>query len=237
MKTIFKLMVLAVVLGLSPLTAKENSAIDTTLSEVLEAYKKIQLSGDLEKSLDYVYPPVFTVTPKEMLEQSFKMAKDSGKMPKVSAFSVENNQTPKKYIKGEYVLLPYSMEMMMDITPPVSKENKEEYAKVEAMLKDPKQIEAYKQFTLGMLKMTMGKGAKIHSEEGSLMIQIQKSSKLLAINEEKKGWKLIEADAQAIALVKSVLPKEIVENEKEIFSVKVLSQEEQMQQMMEMMGQ
>jgi hypothetical protein len=236
MNTIIKVIVATLILVAGPLFAKETKSTDTTLIEALKAYTDIQLSGDLAQSLDYVYPPVFTVTPKEMLEQSFKMAKESGKMPKVIAFNVENNQPLKKYDKGMYVILPYTMEMNMDLTPPVSKENKEEYAKVEEMLNDPKKIEAYKEFTLNMLKMTMGKGAEINSKEGSLLIDIKKSSKILAINENKSGWKFVEADAQAIAPVKSVIPKEIVENEKEIFSAKVLTQEEQMQQMMEMMS-
>lgn len=229
-------MLLTLLLLGTPLLAKENKSMEATLTEALEAYKEIQLAGDLEKSLDYVYPPVFTVTPKEMLEQGFKMAKESGKMPKIMTFTVENNQALKKYDKGVYVVLPYSMKMNMDLTPPVSKENKEEYAKVEEMLNDPKKVESYKEFTLNMLKMTMGKGAEINSKEGSLLIDITKTSKLLAINEAQNGWKFIEADPQAIAPVKSVIPQEIVENEKEIFSAKVLTQEEQMKQMMEMMS-
>jgi len=235
MNTMMKLLMLSFLLLSTSVVAKENTS-DASLTKALADYKEIQLSGELGKSLDYVYPPVFSVTPREMLEQSFKMAKEAGKMPTIIAFNVTNNQPLKKYAKGVYVILPYDMEMTMDLTPPVSKENKEEYAKVEAMLADPKKVESYKAFTLNMLKMTMGKGAEVSSDTGSLLVNIKKSSKLLAINEENSSWKFIEADPQAIAPVKSVIPQKIVENEKEIFSAKVLTQEEQMQEMMKMMS-
>jgi len=230
-------MMLALMLFGTTLLAKENKVLQESLDTALETYKELQVKGDMEKTLEYIYPPVFTITPKKILLQSFKMAEESGKMPKIIAFNVERKQTLIKYDKGVYTLLPYSVEMTMDLTPPVTKENKDEYAKVEAMLKDPKQIEAYKKFTLNILKMSLGKDTQVDSKEGSLLINIKKSSKLLAINENNAGWKFIEADPQAIALVKSVIPKEIVENEKEIFSEKVLTQEEQMKQMMEMMKQ
>lgn len=230
----FKNIMLVVMLMTTTVVAKDNLE---GLNTALASYKEVQINGEIEKTLNYVYPPVFTVTPKEMLLQGFKMAKESGKMPKITHFEVEKSKALKKYDKGVYTLLPYAVEMNMDLTPPVSKENKEEYAKVQAMLNDPAQIEAYKEFTLNILKMSMGEGTDISSDKGSLIIKIKKGSKLLAINENKSGWKFIEADAQAIAPVKSVIPKTIVENEKEIFSAKVPTQEEQMKKMMEMMKQ
>ena len=86
-----------------------------------------------------------------------------------------------------------------------------------------------------MLKMQMGKDAVVSSKEGSMLVNIEKGSKMIAINENKRSWTFIELVPERIEALKKVLPKEIVENEKELFDVKVLTQEEQVAEMMKMM--
>jgi len=214
--------------------SKDNSAEVSTLTESLRKYKEIQMSGDMSKTLDYIYPPIFTITSKEMLLKGFEIAKKSEKMPKIISFIQTIDLPLKSYSKGYYTTVPYTIEMSMDMTPPVDKENKKAFAKVENMLANPKELNSYKAFTLNMLKMSMGKDAVIDSKEGSLLVNIKKSSKYLAINEAGNGWKFVDVSPLSISQIKSILPKTIVLNEKELFHTNSMHQEEAIKKMMEM---
>jgi len=237
MNKVLKNIALILMLLSTPSLAKDNKSDLESLSTTLKSYKEVQINGNLEKTIDYIYPPVFTITSKEMLLQGFKMAKDSGKMPKITKFSIENSKVLKSYSKGVYIILPYSVEMDMDLTPSTSKENKEAYAKEQEMLTDPKKVGAYKEFTVNMLKMSMGQGVEINSKKGSMMLNIKKSSNLLGIKENTSSWKFIDADPMVLTQMKAIVPKDIVANEKELFSANVPNPAEQLQQMMEMMKQ
>jgi hypothetical protein len=235
MKKIFKYLLLTVMVFNTTAFAKDTKNELKSLEETMKLYKQLNLDGDLEKTIDYVYPPVFTITPKQTLLDGFKMVKESGKMPKVDNFT-ETIRTPlKSYEKGVYTLVDYTMEMTMNTMPPVKKENKEEYAKVQEMLNNPEKLKGYKAFMLQMLKMQMGEDAVISSKEDSMLVNIKKKSTLIAIDENKSGWTFVEPAPQMIEELKKVLPKEIIENEKKLFDVKVLTPEEQMAAMMKMM--
>jgi len=235
MKKIFKYLLLTVMVFNTTAFAKDTKNELKSLEETMKVYKKLQISGELEKTIDYVYPPVFTITPKQTLLESFKMIKESGKAPTINSFTETLRKPLKSYEKGFYTVVAYTMEMTMNIMPPVKKENKEEYAKVQEMLNNPEKLKSYKSFMLQMLKMQMGKDAVINSKEGSMLVNIEKKSTMIAINENKSGWTFVEPAPQMIEHLKKILPKEIVKNEKELFDVKVLTQEEQMAEMMKMM--
>lgn len=235
MKKIFKYILLTIMVLNTTAFAKDTQNGLEGLEKTLKAYKQLNLDGDLIKTIDYVYPPVFEITPKEMLVKSAEMVKESGNLPKITAFEETVRKPLKSYDKGSYTLVDYTMNMTMNIVPPVKKENKEEYAKVQEMLNNPKKLASYKAFMMQMLKSSMGKGSEVKSEDGSKTIEIKKKSTIIAINENKSGWKFVEPAPAMIGKLKEVLPKEIVSNEKEIFDVKVLTPEEQMAAMMEMM--
>ena len=235
MKKIFKYLLLTIMVFNTTAFAKDTKSELESLKKTFELYKQFNLEGDLEKTVDYVYPPVFTITPKETLLESFKMVKESGKAPKVNALN-ETIRTPlKSYDKGVYTLVEYTMDMTMNMMPPVKKENKAEYAKVQDMLNSPEKLKSYKSFMLQMLKAQMGKDAVISSKEDSMIVDIKKTSTMIAINENKSGWKFVEPAPQMIEHLKKILPQEIISNEKKIFDVKVPTAEEQMAAMMEMM--
>ena len=235
MKKIFKYLLLATMLFSTTAFAKDNKSEVESLEKTLEIYKQLNLDADLEKTIDYVYPAVFEITPKETLLKSFKMVKDSGRMPKIKTFDGTARKPLKSYAKGIYTIVNYTMSMEMNVIPAVKKENKAEYAKVQEMLNDPKKLASYKSFMVQMLKASMGKDSEVKSEKGSTIVDIKKHSTMIAINENKSGWKFVEPAPAMIERLKKVLPKEIVSNEKEIFDVKVPTKEEQMAAMMEMM--
>lgn len=235
MKKIFKILLLTIMVFNTAAFAKDTKSGLESLEKTLKVYKQLNLDANLEKTIDYVYPPVFKITPKEQLLAGFKIAKESGKMPKINAFDATIRKPLKSYEKGTYTLIDYTMGMTMNMMPPVKKENKAEYAKVQKMLNDPKELASYKSFMMQMLKTSMGKDAEIKSENDSMVVDIKKHSMMIAIDEDKSGWKFVEPTPAMIGTLKKVLPKEIVTNEKKIFDVKVLTPEEQMAAMMEMM--
>jgi len=235
MKKILKYSLLTIMVFNTIAFAKNSKDELASLQTTFKTYKQFTLDDELEKTIDYLYPPVFTITPKETLLEGFKMVKASGKMPKVNSL-VETIRTPlKSYKQGSYTLIEYTMDMTMDMMPPVKKENKEEYAKVQKMLNTPSELKSYKSFMLQMFKARMGESAVITSKENSLIFNIKKQSTLIAINENNSGWKFVEPAPQMITELKKILPKEIITNEKKIFDVKVLTAEEQMAEMMKML--
>ena len=235
MKKIFKYLLLSIVLFNTTAFAKNTTNDLASLEKTFKIYKQFNLDGDLEKTVEYVYPPVFTITPKETLLESYKIVKESGKMPKVNALNETIRKPLKSYSKGVYTLVEYTMDMTLDMMPPVKKDNKAEYAKVQEMLNNPEKLKSFKSFMSQMLKAQMGKDAVIEFEDNSMVSNIKKTSTLIAINEAKDGWKFVEPAPQMIAQLKKVLPAEIIANEKKIFDVKVPTAEEQMAAMMEMM--
>jgi len=236
MRKILTTIVIGMVMFTNITVAKENSNGIKELKETLEKYKQISMSGDMIGTIDYIYPPVFKLASKETLKEQFKMVKDAGKMPKVKEFNYSLENPIKTYKNGIYSIINYTMKMTMDIKPPVKKENKAEYAKVQEMLTNPEKLKAYKDFTIKMLKMQMGDKSKISSDTQSTVLNIEKPSILIAINEKKDGWKFVEPVPAALAQLKPLLPKEIVDNEKEIFNVKTLSPQEQFEAMMKMVN-
>ncbi|CAA6821541.1 MAG: Unknown protein [uncultured Sulfurovum sp.] len=235
MKKIFKYLLVTIMVLNTAVVAKETTNDLAGLEKTFKLYKQHNLEGNLEKTIDYLYPAIFELTPKKSLVESFKMIKEMGKMPKVNAIN-EKIRTPlKTYKQGSYTVIAYTTDMTMNIMPPVKKENKEEYEKVQKMLNNPEELESYKSFMIQMLKTQMGKDAEISTKKESMIIEISKASKIIAINENKSGWKFIEPEPLMLEHLKKLLPQEIVSNEKEIFEVEVVSAEAQMAAMMEMM--
>ena len=236
MNNFFTSVILTITLLTTSIVAKENTTAIKSLEQTLEKYKELTLKLDTVGVLEYSYPAVFKVMPKEMLLKQSEMLKKSGKIPKIKTFTYRIVKPIKSFDKGLYALVNYSMNIEMNIMPPVDKSNKEAYAKVQVMLDDPEKLKSYKAFALKMLTMQMGKEAKIESEEKSMLVKIEKPSLLIAINEENKGWKFVEPKPMMLTQLKPLLPKQIVENEKEIFDVKTLTKEEKIAEMMKMMG-
>lgn len=219
MKKIFKYLLLAVMIFNTGVFAKSTNNTDLAgLEKTFEEYKKATLNNNIEKTLDYIYPTVFKVQPKEVLLASFKKAKESGKMPKINSIDGVIKKPIKTYSKGKYTLIDYTIDLTMDLTPNVKKENKQEYAKVQDMLNNPKKLASYQAFILQMFQASMGKDAKLKFQKDSLKLNIIKKSKMIAINENNSGWKFVELSPKTIDKLKSLLPQDIVKNEASLFN-------------------
>ena len=187
---------------------QENIA---SLKAALESYKKILISGDLEKSLDYAYPPIFQITPKKELVKSLKIIKKSPNAPKITTLEQNPTFPLKTYTKGVYTSVFFTIYMEMNATPPIPKNNAEKAAKIKAMLKNPDALEKYKRFMIDMLAKSLGSDADITSKKGSLIIKIKKPSSYIAINEENTGWKFIDILPMTMEEAQKILPKKIAD--------------------------
>ena len=216
----------------APATTASTSSTD--IKTALEAYKKIQVDGDLEKSVDYVYPPIFTKIPKEMMLKSFESQKASGIKPQDTKLEQNPVLPVKKYAKGEYTTVAYTMETSIDMTPP--KSDAARTAQMEEIKKNPEEFAQFKKLMLDMLKASLGPRAETKFQKDSFVIEVKKAGTYLAINEDNKGWKFIDLSPMLIGQIKDVLPKDIMENEKALFDELEKNAVDPMKAMMESMG-
>ncbi|MCK5898711.1 MAG: hypothetical protein KAG06_06540 [Methylococcales bacterium] len=180
------------------------------LNATLDAYGKILLSGEIEKSLDYAYPAIFKLTSKQKTFDSLVAMKNSGKAPKIVSLTQKADLPVKKYSKGIYTTVPFSMDMIMNITPPMPKADKKKTAEIKAMMNNPKKLEEFKAFMIKMFKSQMGDDVVLTTEKGSKEINIKKTGSYLALNEENKGWKFIDLAPMTMKQAKEILPKDIM---------------------------
>lgn len=214
-------------------TAASQGDETASLKTALDAYKKIQVSGDLEKSIDYIYPPIFDKIPKEAMLASFKMAKESGMAPKASKLEQNPVFPVKKYAKGIYTTVPYTMATSMDMTPPVS--DKAKTAQLAEMQKNPEELAKFKAFMINMLKASMGNNADLKFQKDSMVVDIKNAGTYLAINEDNAGWKFIDMSPMLVGQIKEVLPKDILDSEKTMFEKLMANAVDPMKAMMDAM--
>ena len=212
---------------------KANPSVktDSSLNSMLDAYKAVVVSADSVKALDFTYPKVFALTPKAQLVQLIKQQESSG-MPKPKISNMK--QTPllpiKKYSKGSYTLVNYEMDMKMNF----AQKGREDM--MDRMLKNPKELESFQTMMKNMFSATLGKDATIAFEKNSFIANIHQKSKYIAINEENKGWKIVELSVPTANTLERILPKEIYANYKPEIDKLKLAAEDQMKALMRAMG-
>ncbi|MCK5898710.1 MAG: hypothetical protein KAG06_06535 [Methylococcales bacterium] len=181
-----------------------------SLKTALESYKRVLLSGEIEKSLDYAYPPIFNITSKESILQELASIKNRGKSPQIVDV-IQSAELPiKLYSKGVYTTINFTMDMRMDMTPIISEDNPREAVEIQAMLQSPQELTKFKKYIRQMLKMSMGAEAEISFQEASLVVSVKKQGSHLAINEDDNGWKFIDLSPIPFEQAKGVLPDEII---------------------------
>ncbi|MCF6244473.1 MAG: hypothetical protein L3J43_05500 [Sulfurovum sp.] len=162
----------------------------TTLKSDLETYKTATMKGDVDTLMGFIYPTIFTVSPKEQMTKMFKEMYASGKMPKISKMSFGKINEIQKFDKGHFTTVVYNMDMDMTLG-----ELKPEM----------------KSQMLEMLKTQMGPKSKVSLDDKTNTFHIEKESELIAIKEGKESWKFIEK-TQVDSLVQAkLLPAQIIE--------------------------
>ncbi len=181
-----------------------------SLNTALDSYKRVLLSGKIEKSLDYAYPPVFNITPKKSILEELTSIKNSTNSPQIIDVDQSAELPIKKYSKGFYTTINFTMDMVMDMTPILSENNPQEAEEIQAMLESPQELAKFKRYMRQMLKMSMGADTEVMFKDESLVVSVKKQDSHLAINEDNKGWRFIDLSPIPFEQAKGILPDEII---------------------------
>lgn len=94
----------------------DPSATGTSLEKRLSEYIQLTEDMDLEKLMDYIYPRLFTIAPKEEMLKAMKEGFDNDEV-KVSldSLKIEKIYPVFEVGKGSYAKVTYSMVMVMEL--------------------------------------------------------------------------------------------------------------------------
>jgi len=123
--------------------------------------------------------------------------------PKISNITQTATLPVKKYTKGEYTLVNYEMDIQMNLAQPGKEKEMED------MLKNAKELASFQNMMKGMLSASLGEDASIEFEKDSFLANIHQKSKYIAINEDNKGWKIVELSVATASMLDKILPKEV----------------------------
>jgi len=162
----------------------------TTLKADLKTYKNATMKGDVDTLMGFIYPTIFTISPKEQMTKMFKEMYASGKMPTIKKMDFTKINPMQKFDKGNFTTVVYDMSMDMTL-----RELKPEM----------------KSQMLEMLKSQMGANSKVSLDDKTNTFQIEKQAELIAIKDGKESWKFIEKQQSASLIQAKLLPAQIVE--------------------------
>lgn len=180
--------------------------IDEELKNELESYFKTLQAKDVDKTLDYMYPKMFEIAPREMLKSSMETMYEDSEM-EIGFSNSEFTSMEKILYKGEesFATVDYSFEMTMKIFSLVQDKTTEE--EEIAM-----QEESFDEFAMihSMYNEQFGiENVQADKENGSFVIK--KNSKMLAVKGPEHGWKFLEVKLEMMPMMQNILPKEIIE--------------------------
>jgi len=162
----------------------------TTLKADLETYKTATMKGDVDTLMGFIYPTIFTISPKEQMTKMFKEMYASGKMPKINKMDFTKINPIQTFDKGNFTTVVYMMDMEMTL----------------GELKPEMKTQL-----LEMLKAQMGANSKVSVDDKTSTFHIEKEAALIAIKEGTDSWKFIEKKQSASLVQAKLLPAQIVE--------------------------
>jgi len=86
----------------------DNSSMKTLKSD-LALYTQATIDNDIPKLINFIYPKVFTIVPKDKMTQILTMAYNSGNAPKVTDVKHINIKPIKSYKEGMFSIITSSM--------------------------------------------------------------------------------------------------------------------------------
>lgn len=203
----FKKFVMFMLVGLvsaSVLNAKGAPASTVQAAEkMMKSYEEVMKKGEMVKTLDFVYPKIFEISPKAQMKTMYEQSKES--QPKLISYKYTIKKPIKQYKDGFYTVAIYSSVSSADMSKSMPKEMKKEF-------EDPKKV---KEFQNMMTKMLGNGGAKVTFDNKNpfLVTLEQKNGKMLLINEKNSGWKLLDLSNKMGAMFASqILPDDILKD-------------------------
>ena len=165
---------------------------DAQLKQRLNNYMQLNKELDFEKIMDYMHPVLFTVAPKEAMQQTMEQAFNSEEM-KISIDSLQVLTIGEDFKQGEavYKKVDYFMGMSM-----VFKDN---------MLED----ESFREMITAGMKEAMGNKQVSYDEKKKALI-ITGNEVMFAIKDNPKTeWLFLGYDKNP-ELIKAIFPKSVI---------------------------
>jgi len=183
-------------IGCSPKSPSRNNNLKTsqsspmtTLKSDLDQYTQATIDKDIPKLINFIYPKVFTVVPKDKMTQVLTKAYSSGNAPKVTNIKHLNIEPIESYKEGMFSIITSSMNTTLKSPMP-----------------DNVKFEAY---MLKMIKKGLKNKGTVNFNKEDHTFSINHISKTLAIN-ENDGWKFAGIKQAKKYAQKGLLPQEIV---------------------------
>ncbi|MBU1668681.1 hypothetical protein KKC13_09690 [bacterium] len=159
------------------------------LKRALNEYTEATLNNDVPKLINFVYPKVFTVVPKEKMTEVLTAAYATGRVPKVKTVKHIHIEPTEKYDMGIFSIITSSMTTELKSPRP-----------------DNADFEAY---MLQMLQNELADKGNVNFDQENHIFTINHTDKTLALN-ENEGWKFAGINQAKKYAEKGILPQAIV---------------------------
>jgi len=166
-----------------------NSKEMKGLKKALNSYTNATQKNDVTKLIEFVYPKVFTVVPKEKMTKVLTAAYATGRMPKVKNVKHIHIEPIEKYDMGIFSIITSSLTTELKSPRP-----------------DNADFEAY---MLHMLQKDLKNKGSVNFDKVKHIFTVKSTQKTVAIN-ENEGWKFAGMNQAKKYAEKGILPQAIV---------------------------
>jgi len=170
-------------------TESSQSSSMISLKNDLNLYTQATIDNDIPKLINFIYPKVFTIVPKEKMSQVLTAAYKSGNAPKVTNIKHLKIEPIQTYTEGMFSIVTSSMSTTLKSPMP----NNEKF-------------EAY---MLERIKKGLNDKGTVDFDKEKHTFSINHISKTLAINENNE-WKFAGIKQAKKYAQKGLLAKEVV---------------------------
>jgi hypothetical protein len=172
--------------GIDKNDTKEMKSLKISLFQYTEA----TISNDTEALLSFIYPPVFTIIPKEKMRQMLIKTFHSRDVPKIKDVKHSKIESIKKYDAGVYSIITSSMTTIIKSPEPKNQEFEEKM--------------------LTALQKQIGSRGTISLDKEKHLFNIRHTNKTIALN-EKGSWKFIGFKQAQKYIKKGIFPLMLID--------------------------
>jgi len=178
-----------------------------TLKSTLETYKELNLDGNFEGVVEYMYPESYIglISKDELL---IRARRNLSKL-KIIDLTMQPRLPIKSYAKGVYTIVTYTQKTTVYF-PPLDIKNKDE--------KSIRQAKIGRNMMLALAKSDLKSGDTMDVDRETNSIYMTKSGTMIFINEKETGWKFINLSSIPKKLLKKILHTEIINEEQELIA-------------------
>lgn len=169
-----------------------------------EYFKTVQ-EMDAEKTMEYMYPPLFEIFPKDMLIAAFNQIKEDPTTVISFGESTISHISPSVTDKKvKYHLIDYSYDMSMVMKMEEEEESADSLATENEIDFD------MNQFMLEMLEAQFGKGNVEYTPEENKYVIFTEGEMYAIKDPEYDGWKFLEKKKEMMDTMEKILPKKVL---------------------------